>query len=63
MFLSVITVGEIQAGIEGMRKRDAVKAAELETWLGQVVGDYGILPMDAAAFRDVGAPQASQVRH
>ena len=63
LFLSAITVGEIQAGIEGMRERDAAKAAELETWLGQVIAGYGILPMDAAAFRDVGAPQASQVRH
>ena len=52
LFLSAVTVGEIQAGIEGMRERDAAKTAELEAWLGQVVAGYGVLPMDAAAFRE-----------
>ena len=52
LFLSAVTVGEIQAGIEGMRERDAAKTAELEAWLGQVVAGYGVLPMDATAFRE-----------
>lgn len=52
LFLSAVTVGEIQAGIEGMRERDVAKAAELEAWLGQVVAGYGVLPMDEAAFRE-----------
>lgn len=52
LFLSAVTVGEIQAGIEGMRERDATKTAELEAWLGQVVAGYGVLPMDATAFRE-----------
>ena len=52
LFLSAVTVGEIQAGIEATREQDAAKAAELEAWLGQVVGSYAILAMDAAAFRE-----------
>lgn len=52
LFLSAVTVGEIQAGIEITREQDAEKAEELEVWLDQVVETYGILPMDAAAFRD-----------
>ena len=52
LFLSAVTVGEIQAGIEIARERDAAKAEELETWLDRVVAGYGVLPMDAAAFRE-----------
>ena len=52
LFLSAVTAGEIQAGIERTREQDTVKAAELESWLGRVIDGYGILPMDVAAFRE-----------
>lgn len=52
LFLSAVTVGEIQAGIEKVRGQDAQKAQELEDWLEQVIDSYGVLPMDAAAFRE-----------
>jgi len=52
LFLSAVTVGEIQAGIEIIRERDAAKASDLESWLGQVLVSYGVLPMDAATFRE-----------
>ena len=52
LFLSAVTVGEIQAGIEITREQDAVKAEELEAWLNKVLASYGVLPMDAAAFRE-----------
>ena len=52
LFLSAVTIGEIQAGIEITRGQDPAKAEELETWLDQVIAGYGILPMDAAAFRE-----------
>ncbi len=52
LFLSAVTVGEIQAGIEMTRNHDSAKAEELETWLNKVLDSYGILPMDAAAFRE-----------
>ena len=52
LFLSAVTVGEIQAGIESIRDRDPHGAQELEVWLEQVIHSYGVLPMDAAAFRE-----------
>ncbi|MCY3783417.1 MAG: type II toxin-antitoxin system VapC family toxin [Chloroflexi bacterium] len=52
LFLSAVTVGEIQAGIEIIRQRDSAKASDLEAWLGQVLASYGVLPMDATAFRE-----------
>ena len=51
LHLSAVTIGEIQAGIEITRERDAAKAAELEAWLDEVLASYSVLPMDAAAFR------------
>ncbi len=51
LHLSAVTVGEIQAGIEITRERDAAKAAELEAWLDEVLASYSVLSMDAAAFR------------
>ena len=52
LFLSAVTVGKIQAGIELTRNQDSAKAEELETWLNKVLDSYGILSMDAAAFRE-----------
>ena len=52
LFLSAVTVGEMQAGIENVRERDPHKAHELEAWLEQVIDSYGVLPMDAAALRE-----------
>lgn len=52
MFLSAVTVGEIQAGIEFTCEQDAAKAEEPEAWLGAVPVSYNILPMNAAAFRE-----------
>ena len=51
LFLSAVTLGEIQAGIELAREQDAAKAAEIEAWLEQLAGAYNVLPMDASAFR------------
>ena len=51
LYLSVVTLGEIQAGIELTRERDADKAAEIEEWADLVAVNYNVLPMDAATFR------------
>lgn len=51
LFLSAVTLGEIQAGIEITREQDAAKAAEIEHWADQLTHAYNILPMDAAIFR------------
>lgn len=51
LFISVVTLAEIQAGIEITREQDAPKAAELEAWLELLAAAYNVLPMDAATFR------------
>ena len=51
LFLSAVTLGEIQAGIELTREQDPGKAKEIETWLDQVAGAYEVLSMNAEAFR------------
>ena len=52
VFLSAVTIGEIQAGIEITRAQDPAKAEALEAWLDQVAASDNVLPMDAAAFRE-----------
>jgi predicted nucleic acid-binding protein len=51
LYLSAVTLGEIQAGIEITRGQDAAKAAELEAWADQVAASYNVLPMDSTTFR------------
>jgi predicted nucleic acid-binding protein len=51
LYLSAVTLGEIQAGIEITREQDADKAATIEAWADQLAAAYNILPMDAAIFR------------
>jgi predicted nucleic acid-binding protein len=51
LFLSAVTLGEIQAGIELTREQDSAKATEIEAWLDQLANAYNVLPMDAAIFR------------
>ncbi len=51
LFVSAVTLGEIQAGIEMTREQDAEKSAEIESWLDLVSASYNVLPMDAAVFR------------
>lgn len=51
LYLSAVTVGEIQAGIEITREQDASKALQIEQWLDQVADTYNILAMDSTVFR------------
>ena len=53
LFVSSVTIGEIQAGIETTREQDLVKAEELQIWLDRVLDSYSVLPMDAPAFREL----------
>ncbi len=51
LYLSAVTLGEIQAGIELTREQNPAKADEIEAWLELLAGAYNVLPMDAATFR------------
>ncbi|SRR5579883_1769714 len=54
LFLSAVTLGELQAGIERVRRQDPVKADDIEAWADQLEASYQILPMDAPCFREWG---------
>ena len=51
IFISAVTLAEIQAGIEITREQDAAKAQEIEAWANQVSASYHVLPMTTEAFR------------
>jgi toxin FitB len=52
IFLSAVTIGELQAGVERTRRNDPAKALEIEAWLSQVEASFAALPMDTACFRE-----------
>jgi predicted nucleic acid-binding protein len=51
LYLSAVTLGEIQAGIELTRDQDTSKANEIDKWADLVSASYNVLPMDAKIFR------------
>ena len=52
LFLSAVTLSELQAGIERVRPQDARKAQEIESWVDQLAASIQVLPMDALCFRE-----------
>lgn len=54
LFVSAVTLGELQVGIERTRRQDPSKASELERWVDSVPAVYRVLPMDIACFREWG---------
>lgn len=53
LFISVVSIGEIERGIERVRKSDAKFAAELEHWLETLLSLYAdrVLPVSANTAR------------
>ena len=53
LYLSVVTVGEIERGIERQQRRDPVYAHALAAWLDRLIALYGdrILAVDLSAAR------------
>jgi hypothetical protein len=51
LFLSAVTLGELQAGAELTRRQDAQKAKIIERWIDQVEGKWSILPVDGRTYR------------
>lgn len=52
IFLSAVTIGELQDGVELTRKQDAAKASEIESWLSALEMSFAFLPMDTSCFRE-----------
>jgi predicted nucleic acid-binding protein len=51
VFISAVTVGEIQSGIELTRTQDKKKAEILEQWLHSISNLHNVLPMTGSTFR------------
>jgi toxin FitB len=49
LFLSVLVVGEIRRGIEGLVRKDPAQAEAFERWLSRLVSAYGdhVVPITA----------------
>ena len=54
LFVSAVTLGELQVGIERIRPQDPTKARELDRWVDRVPAVYRVLPMDTVCFREWG---------
>lgn len=56
LFLSVLSLGELQRGIERVRQRDAKAARAWDRWLHQVTSDHSerVLPVDEAVVEEWG---------
>jgi predicted nucleic acid-binding protein len=52
IYISAVTIGELQRGIERTRSQDKPTALAIESWLDQLEKTHNILPMDAACFRE-----------
>ena len=61
LFVSVISIGEIERGIALQRRKNSDFAAMLATWLDQVLNVYGdrVLPFDLASARRWGQLSAA----
>jgi len=51
LFVSAVTLGEIQRGMELTRDQNPAKAQELTQWADRLADTHNILPMDAQTFR------------
>jgi predicted nucleic acid-binding protein len=52
IFISAMTIAELQAGIEKTRRQDAEKAAEIEAWLDELPGMFQVLSLDVEVCRE-----------
>lgn len=50
LYVSVLVIGELRQGVEGLRRRDPPAAARLDRWLHEIVQRHAdrTLPVDAA---------------
>ena len=53
IFVSAVTLGELQQGIERMRQQDPDKATAIEAWVDELGNLTTILPLDGRCFREM----------
>ena len=51
VFISAVTLGELQAGVESARQQDTGRAEIIESWIDDLAASYNVLPMHGGAFR------------
>ena len=51
LYLSAMTIAELQRGVEITREQDVEKAEQIETWLEQLIVSGQVLAMDAPVCR------------
>jgi len=52
IYLSAVTIGELQTGVERTRAQDHQKAAQIGAWIDLLEGSCQVLPMSALCFRE-----------
>lgn len=52
LYLSAMTIAELQRGVEMTREQDSEKALQIEAWLEQLMYTGQVLAMDAAVCRE-----------
>jgi toxin FitB len=63
LFISALTLGELQAGVERTRQQDREKAASIEAWIEQLSESYEVISMDGSMFREWARLMAGQSDH
>jgi len=52
LYISTVTIGELQRGVERVRSKDKTKALAIESWLDQLEITSNVIPMNATCFRE-----------
>lgn len=52
IFVSAVTFGEMQKGVELTRATDAAKAVEIEGWMDAIAGSFQVVAMEREMFRE-----------
>ena len=52
LYISAVTIGELQRGIERTRRQDTQKALEINTWVDHLEMSNNVLAMDYLCFRE-----------
>ncbi|HQR84583.1 MAG TPA: type II toxin-antitoxin system VapC family toxin [Polynucleobacter sp.] len=50
LYISAVSIGEIQAGIELTREQDREKAESLDVWLAEILRSHNVLAMTGTTF-------------
>jgi predicted nucleic acid-binding protein len=52
LFMSTITLLELQQGAERTRRQDAAAAQRIDFWISKIAGAFSVLPLDGAICRE-----------